>query len=735
MKKHILLLLLLITSLFSSNVKVKNILLLHTYDYQYPWTKSLFDGMDTIQRESSIPIKFYTEQIDFQKIKLKEKDKWIDYFSNKYKTIHIDGIVIVFGNAIKFINEYGNTIFKDIPKVVYGDTNINKKKNTIFMSIENSFAVEKTVKEALLQNKNAKKIYILGNEGELTQKLKDLTKQYVKKYTSNDPTIIPNLTIDELEILLRELPKDSIVFYCLFFKDKDGIKLSPRKYLEKFSQFSNAPIYTYYSVLLGSGTAGGYVIDSNLLMQNMIKALIYGEKKIVGNTYSIVPMFDYDILKKYNINTNKIPNDTIVINKPINYFKIYMEDILITILTIVFFFFILTVITNKKRKQKLIQELKTKDKLLHMKDEFNSFFELSINLQIIADVNDGRIIQINKAAKSILGYQVKELVNTTFLDLVHPDDIQDTFAEMKKLSNGENVYFFENRFKHKNGDYINLAWSSTTDTKNKLLYATAQNITKVKLIEIQEKEKEKLYNQQSKLAAMGEMLGNIAHQWRQPLSTITTAATGAKIQKEMDCLSDEQLNSVFTSINNSAQYLSQTIEDFRDFFNPSNNKVSTFLISNTVEKTLSLVQAQFNAKNILIVKNIDEIEVTLIENELIQVLINILNNSRDALINIKSKERIIFINVYKKERELIIEIKDNAEGIKEDIIDRIFEPYFTTKHKSQGTGIGLYMSQDIIVNHLKGTISVKNEIYIYKGIEYKGSKFIINIPCQLNSTL
>ena len=242
---------------------------------------------------------------------------------------------------------------------------------------------------------------------------------------------------------------------------------------------------------------------------------------------------------------------------------------------------------------------------------------------------------------------------------------------------------------------------------------------------------ENLLIQQSKMAAMGEMLANIAHQWRQPLSTISTSATGAKLQKEMDCLSDSQLYDTFTTINNSAQYLSKTIDDFRDFFNPTNNKMSEFKISELFNKTLNIISSQFNTKDIEIIKNIDELTLLSIENELIQVLINILNNAKDALEKVESKRRLIFINVYKNNDEINIEIKDNANGIATDIIDRIFEPYFTTKHKSQGTGIGLYMSEEIVKNHLNGMLTVSNESYIYENINYVGAKFTIKFTTKI----
>ena len=242
------------------------------------------------------------------------------------------------------------------------------------------------------------------------------------------------------------------------------------------------------------------------------------------------------------------------------------------------------------------------------------------------------------------------------------------------------------------------------------------------------KHQDELFYQQSKMAAMGEMIGNIAHQWRQPLSVISTAATGAKIQKELNCLTDAEFYSSLTSINTSAQYLSSTIDDFRDFFNPSNNKINEFDISDTISKTLNLVKAQFTAKDIEIIQNIEDSKISSIENELIQVLINILNNARDALITIENQRRFIFINAYTKENNLIIEIKDNAGGIKKDIMDRIFEPYFTTKYKSQGTGIGLYMSKEIIEKHIDGILLVSNENYTYENVDYLGAKFVIEIP-------
>ena len=257
--------------------------------------------------------------------------------------------------------------------------------------------------------------------------------------------------------------------------------------------------------------------------------------------------------------------------------------------------------------------------------------------------------------------------------------------------------------------------------------AIKQDITHKKIVLQEKEEREKLLYQQSKMAAMGEMLGNIAHQWRQPLSLISTVSTGIKLQKEMNVLVEDDLIKNMDAINHSSQYLSETIEDFRAFFDPKKNKESKFLISDAINKTLKLISSQFAAKEIEIIQNVKDCNIISLENELIQVLVNIFNNSRDVLIKLEDKRRLIFINIDEKDNDLIIEIKDNGKGIDKNIIDRIFEPYFTTKHKSKGTGIGLYMSSEIIKKHLNGTLTVKNETYEYEGIEYTGAKFIIKI--------
>jgi len=243
--------------------------------------------------------------------------------------------------------------------------------------------------------------------------------------------------------------------------------------------------------------------------------------------------------------------------------------------------------------------------------------------------------------------------------------------------------------------------------------------------------KNQMLIQQSKLASMGEMIGNIAHQWRQPLSVISTSASGVLVKKEYGSLSDGELENMMKGIVKSCNYLSQTIDDFRDFFKTNGDKKFVANLHDFMEKSINLVSSAFKDNFIEVIKDIEsDIDVYGDSNQLSQAIINILNNAKDALKSCeKSQYKMISIVTAKKDEDtIIITIQDNAGGIQEDIINRIFEPYFTTKHKSQGTGLGLYITHQIITKNLNGTISVENKEFEYREKKYKGTCFTLTLP-------
>jgi len=237
---------------------------------------------------------------------------------------------------------------------------------------------------------------------------------------------------------------------------------------------------------------------------------------------------------------------------------------------------------------------------------------------------------------------------------------------------------------------------------------------------------EKLFKA-DKLASMGEMISNIAHQWRQPLSIISTIATGTKLQKEINTLKEEELIENMDLINKNAQYLSETIDDFKNFIK-GDRKIQNYNLYNTIQHFIHIVHSSIKNSNIQLVLDLDKtIYVEGYPNELIQCLINIFNNSKDAYEEIKEKEPLFFIQTKKEDNQIYIIIKDNGGGIPENIISKIYDPYFTTKHKSQGTGLGLNMTYKLVTEGAHGKIDATNVKYMYKNKLYKGVEFKIII--------
>ena len=214
---------------------------------------------------------------------------------------------------------------------------------------------------------------------------------------------------------------------------------------------------------------------------------------------------------------------------------------------------------------------------------------------------------------------------------------------------------------------------------------------------------------QNKLRQMGEMIENIAHQWRQPLAQINSAVLITDATLNMHNFQDPKVMEKLLEIESLTSYMSKTINDFQDFLNPAKIK-DVFFIHEAIEKSLFIMKGSLDSYHIEISTNMDKsLKCKLQKNALQQVLVVLLNNAKDALMTQKIVNPKIFINVYKRNSHYIIEVIDNAKGIDINIIEKIFDPYFTTKRKTQGTGIGLYMATMIINKECNGQLTVTNK--------------------------
>jgi signal transduction histidine kinase len=241
---------------------------------------------------------------------------------------------------------------------------------------------------------------------------------------------------------------------------------------------------------------------------------------------------------------------------------------------------------------------------------------------------------------------------------------------------------------------------------------------KIKLAVQKNKEQQEKIFEHSKNAQMGELIENIAHQWRQPLSIISTAASGIIFSRELNNLSVEKENEMLNVILYNTKELSKTIDIFREYLN-ERNEFKDVILQDRLNIAINIIKTSLYNNQIELINDIDKtkpINIKIILGDISQIIVNIVNNSKDAAIfkNIKNPYVKIYLEEYNK--SIAICIEDNAGGIDNSIINKVFDPYFTTKHKTQGTGLGLYLCKEIVEKHMNGRIDVEN---IKNGVLFK----------------
>lgn len=365
---------------------------------------------------------------------------------------------------------------------------------------------------------------------------------------------------------------------------------------------------------------------------------------------------------------------------------------------------------EKSFLEKRVQEEVAKK--LHSNAKLNALYEQSSFGISFLDKN-GNFLEVNNRIAELLGYSKDELLKLDFKKLTYIEDKKrnaEVFSQA--LNSSEGFAEIDKRCIKKDGSIV---WFHTVFTRLKDIFdednyyiaSVCQDITeRIKLTQ-DIKAKDAMMIVQSRQAAMGNMIGLIAHQWKQPLNIIQMITNVFKIDIEMGVREDNGDSEKLNEIESQVMYLSQTVDDFKNFFKP--NKEKSFKnIDDIMEQTIGLLEHSFNNHNIKIIENYNvKAEVSLVPNELMQVFVNILNNAKDALVSKKVQNPQIEIKSFENEGSCIVEISDNAGGIPENAIDKMGELYFTTKGEA-GTGLGIYMSKIIVEKELGGSLKWRN---------------------------
>lgn len=573
-----------------------------------------------------------------------------------------------------FLSFIGIIILSGIVMVYFANKyeNINKK-NHIFKKSYNHMLEYKYYTERLLTTHNLRKEKTLWIE----------SKNQFKN------------TMDTLTFSNTTLNKSILEFYSIINSESDKIIKQLNNKLFKEENVMEKSILRR----LGEGLNSNETSDYYLAITDLKHSIDY------------LKQYEGFLLEEIKELTTK---QTIALEKKINQSKstLSITIILIVLFGIILMFYLLKSITKVEKDL-----LETRDDLKDTLEETTNILNASMESIMIA--KDKVCIDVNEETLKTFGYNNKdELIGKPTSIFIAPDSIELT---SEKQSQDVVEPYSANCIK-KDGTILPSlikAYNFTNKHGETIRVSAIIDLTDIKA-------KDDLLFKQSKMATMGEMIENIAHQWRQPLSVISAASTGIQVQREFGVSNEKDENHALIKINDSVQHLSQTIDDFRDFFKV-NKKKEKFEISDAFNRAEDLLSSKFKNRDIVVIKDTISLSFFGYENELIQAFMNILTNAKDALEEENIDDKIIFFSLKQDKNNAIATIKDNAGGIPENILPNVFNEHFTTKGDKDGTGIGLYMTK-MIIEKIEGTIKVDNESFSHKGKEYTGACFVITIP-------
>jgi PAS domain S-box-containing protein len=396
--------------------------------------------------------------------------------------------------------------------------------------------------------------------------------------------------------------------------------------------------------------------------------------------------------------------------------------------------------------------VRAEDALRLSEERYRGLVEQTPEGIFVADAQ-GRYLDVNSAGAQMLGYTQEEICRMGIADVIAPEEIARIPEAVGRLADGT-VDRNEWRFKRKDGSFFigevvgrqlpdgrlqgilrdvtahKQAEAMLKDMNKELELRVAERTQELAIkmemlkgetagrIQIVEalREKEQMLIQQNRQAAMGEMIGNIAHQWRQPLNILGMQLQQLQLFYDLGQFNKELLDKNVAGSMEIIQHMSKTIDDFRNYFKPEKEKTE-FNVHESIKTSLSLLEGSL--KNPLIDVEViahDDPTIYGFQNEFAQVILNIMNNARDVFIERNVSEPKVTINISCEGSCVVVTFADNAGGIPEDIINKVFDPYFTTKGPQQGTGIGLFMSKAIIEKNMGGRITVRN---IADGAEFR----------------
>jgi two-component system, cell cycle sensor histidine kinase and response regulator CckA len=701
--------------------KGHKITIINSYHRGNSWNEDLMKGETKIIQSEFPNSDILVEYLDLRRFPMKERYKPIlEDIALKNQVFNTELLIINSREAYDVIMANRETLFPGIPIVYAGVPKIPeiaKERPSLNMTgVAEMVDLYNTLDIALNIHKEVNKIYVIIDTLPSSQPLKRDLMKLEKGFSSRARFIyLEHYSMDELQRQISQLSKDSLVLYTSFNIDKNRLYFSTLKSISLVSHASSVPVYSIFSLGLGEGVVGGYLLDGTYLGDQVGKLavrIIKGESASDIEPIKLVcpPMFDYKALKRWHISENDLPPESLIINKPNGFLienRIFMIHIIAAIITLIFIILVLSILSFMKSKTQ---------ELFKQKEEYLRITLNSIGDGVIATDEDGSITRINPEAVRLTGWLENEAIGKPLSTVFN---LSNFFIE-----EGEEIMgsFLISREKKKYPITHHAAPIKGDEGELRGSVLIFRDISEE--MELQEKLK-----QSDKMNAIGQLAGGIAHDFNNMLSEILGAAELMEEYIEPKGKGEALRMLIINSSKRAAELTNKLLVFARK--SPSLTrevnlhsiiKETVAILENTIDKRISIQSNLLAYHSNVIGDNL------LLQNALMNLCINASQAITErGFIKISTTNITVDNHHYSQSvtniqpgRYIEMEVSDSGCGIPPSILPHLFEPFFTTKKKEEGTGLGLAAVYGTVEQH-NGTISVFSE-------EGFGTRFHILLP-------
>lgn len=710
MRKLFLLFIVFTTYIFAN----QSILIINSYHKGYEWSDLVVSGIEkSLYSHTNIDMNIL--YMDSKRITSKEYlENLKKLYSVQLKNRKYDLVITVDRSAYDFVLENYNEFFTNEKILTVGienyDINNTKKYN---LEDKVSALIEKRDLKAnvrLIEQfiPTIKKLYLIDDNSVSSSHTQPLIKELKKSFSKEYELVhLKEHTLDDLQRRFYRYEENSAALFLRFYKNANG-KLNKNHDISNIIKNSNVPVFVTDSIFYRSGATGGKIIDLYDFGKKsgaMALEVLDSNQTIIKTYDNLYYVLDASKLDQFALSIEQLPlpySQYKLINKKKTFFDEYRTFIdAVFIISPLLVFLILGLLHNIYLKMKNASKLR-------QRIEFDSVLLNAIESPIFWQNSKGVIIESNAKFCNFIGLPAKDIYGKKLKDIKSNDNVllvRKILARFKKDKEKHSQFRFRTTSNEKRSYYIKQAHYCDSKTKKTGVVTIFTDITKEKEIEKEREKNQEFIIQQSKLAEIGEIFSSIAHQWKSPLVEITTIAQESFYSSNSNLSEDESyVKDIMTQVN----YMNNTINDFQNFIMPSNEK-KVFDAKEAIDSTLEIVNHNIKYNYIDVKVDVEDntnLEVFGFKNEFMQSILNIVNNAKDALKHNDLKNRKLLIHFFNDNNYLVIKIVDNAGGIQETNLRKIFKPYYSTK--KEGHGIGLYMAKMIIEDKMNGKIIAKN---------------------------